>query len=339
MKKSSKQSKRLPTPILVALIGAGALVIAALIPLIDKIGNQEPIELSISVHVTDQNGGNSIQGAKVMLFLEGIPFVEFTDSNGISTFIVTAPKNSRARLFVETDQFEIYDSNIQLKENQDIKIQLTPKGGDNKKIIVRVVDDYNSIPIEGASVVLIESGNTYSETTDSNGLAKFTISFVEDQIEAEISVSTSSYTINQQNVTLRPDEVQDVRLNQNTRVLIVASLEAITSNSTGENNSTTYGEIVTGALAVPAQVGKYTFIGGKDDVILIVLARTSGDFWPQIRLYGPDGNEIQTAKSPSASAELNATLPIDGVYVIFVNDGRDNTHLGDYSLSLQVINR
>jgi hypothetical protein len=313
------------------------VILAAAIGILPQILNSTPAELSISVHITDQNSGSSIQGAKVLLFLDGNPFVAHTDSNGTSTFSVTVPKNTLARLFVEMDQYEIYDANVKLSGNSNIDIPLTLRGSNDRKIVVRVVDNNTNAPIDGAKVVLIESGNTYSQSTDSNGLADFTITFANENIEADITVSTAQSTINRQRVTLRPDEVQDVRLSQATNEIIVTSLESSISTPAAGEKSVAYGQIIAGALSVPTQIDKYTFTGNANDVVLIVLAKTSGDFWPQIRLYGPDGKEIRTVKSGGINVELNETLPMAGEYVILVSDGWNGTQVGDYSINLQKI--
>jgi hypothetical protein len=330
MNASPKKSRRIAISIIVASIGTLGVIIAALIGIVPSMFGSKPTEMSIATHITDKDTGASIERAKVLLFIEGNPFVEHTDTNGIATFNVNAPRNSNARLFVETDVYEIYDANIRLSRDHSIDVLLTPKGSNDRKIIVRVMDDSNNVPVDGAKVVLLATGDTYSESTDSNGLAIFTITFTTDKVEADVSVSTSKSTINRQRVTLRPDEVQDVRLNQNTKELIVTSFASSTSNPTEGTTSIAYGQLITGAITVTAQIDKYTFTGTANDVIFIKVVKTSGDLDPQIKLYTPDGKEA------SGFGDLDITLEVDGEYVIVIND-YSGTNTGDYSLNLQKV--
>lgn len=345
MAEPSENPKRLSAVIIAAIITAVATlivaiatIVAAWIGIIPEFWKPLPAEVNLTTHVSDLSTGASIRGAKFILLLEGNSYVEYSDSDGNHTFRVDAARRGDARLFVEAPGYEVYDTSIGLAKDRFVDLKLVSKDSNNHKIIVRVVDDGSSLPIEGARVVFLANGNTYSATTDSNGIAIFTIEFTSETIDVDISVSTANYQINNQQVTVRPDQVQDIRLNKNLNELSVVPLESSgTSSPDGTGSAIAYNQILSGSINAATQKDRYTFNGNSGDVVLITIAKIEGDLFPQARLYDPEGKEIRQAISAGAMAEMNVTLPVTGEYIILVGDGFDGTRTGQYTLNLQKI--
>ena len=332
--------KRISKEIIIALITAVTAIVVSLIgaPYVVNLfaGGTES---KISVRVADGNAA-PVSGARVVLFYDGGTLSERSDSGGIAVFETTASRGSAAHLFVETDQFEIYDETVALKGDLSIDVRLTPRGAANRTVIVRVVDDSNGVPIDGAEVLLVVGGDIFNESADSNGLAKFTIGFSGDTIDADISVKTITYNIEHSIVTLRPDEIQDVRLDPNANVIKVAAFQPPIATQPAGPSNLWYGQIVTGSISAPTEIDRYTFTGNADEVVLIKIAKLSDTFEARARLYDPSGVVIDTAATfanVSISAEINSILPASGEYVILVDDGQDGTQTGEYSLNLQKI--
>ncbi len=322
--------------IVIALISAGAIIIGAIITAryIPNPFSDGSSQTKVAVRVADNNAV-PVSGAKVLLFLEGGALNQPSDTNGVATFSVNPPSKANARLFVQTAKYKIYDETIQLSGNQSIDVRLTPQDPNNRSIIVRVVDDSNSVPIEGATVVVLTGGQTYSQSTDSHGLAKFTATFSGDTIDPDISVSTPNYKIDRQRVTLRPDQVQDARLNRSTSKITVT---AVTTGQLTPSPATTPspktilpGQTVSGSIASPAQSDIYYYQGKTGEVLLIRASHRS--VRPTLKFYDPNGKFLKDASPTDGTVELQPEpLPADGTYIIIVNLG---SNTGDYDLNLQ----
>lgn len=221
-----KNSNRLA--IWLAIIGAAGAIIGGIFagPLILKWWpGLSPSAEQIAVRVADDSGA-SISGAKVLLFFEEGAFSQYTDVNGTTLFSNISTTDS-IRLIVETEEYEIYEQQIQLPRDKSVGVRLQKRSGGDGGIIFRVVDDTNSTPIAGAKIILLVQGDIYNESTDSNGISKFTLAFPGNgKLDAQMSVSTSSYEINDQTITLLLDRVQDVRLNPSRDTLTIADVIA-----------------------------------------------------------------------------------------------------------------
>ena len=172
-------------------------------------------------------------------------------------FSVTETKD--LRVFVESSQYEIFDLIISGNISNAIEIRLEIKDVSKRSVIVRVLDSEKIEPINGAEVVLIANGNVYSQSSDSNGITKFVIGFPTDEIDGDISVSSSGFNIEHQRITLQADRVQDINLNKTTGELTVSFTDPQepTINPTPTDDS---GQInleidwVKGLVISPAQV-------------------------------------------------------------------------------------
>jgi hypothetical protein len=54
-------------------------------------------------------------------------------------------------------------------------------------------------------------------------------------------------------------------------------------------------------------------------------------------LFDPTGQIVGRPAGGSISAELNVTLPVDGIYTILVEDGFNGTYTGKYNLHIEKI--
>lgn len=220
-----KKNTKLSIPIIVAIIGLIGVcittvggIIVGLFPDFLGILTANDNDTKITFRVTDI-GGNSIPQAKLILLSGNDVHIQYTDTNGVSTFNLL--KAETLRVFVETNEYEIYDQIFASNISNPIEVRLAPKGTKEKYLIIRVIDNDTDLPINGAEVILIIGSNIYSQTTDSNGIIKITTEFHADKIDGDITVTTSGFKTERQRVTLQADRVQDIRLDKNTRTITI----------------------------------------------------------------------------------------------------------------------
>ena len=89
----------------------------------------------------------------------------------------------------------------------------------------------------------------------------------------------------------------------------------------------------------PAEMDTYTFTASAGDKVLVRISESSGNLWPGIRVYSPDGTKLCEASGFGyGTAEIaTCSLPSTGTYSILV-DGYNGTNTGDYYLYLQRLN-
>ena len=205
----------LPTPLWALLLKTNTpTVLVATLP-------STPSMTSFVFRVTE-SGGASISHAKIVFIIGTSAFTEYTDSNGMAFFSYPENDNEK-RVFVETDEYEIYDQIIFTETKSPQEIRLKPKDVDKRSVIIRVFDNERNIPVDGAEVVLIVNGAIYTQLADSHGITKFTTAFPSDEIDGDISVSFNGYKIENQRVTLQADRVQDIRLDKTAGTITVES--------------------------------------------------------------------------------------------------------------------
>ena len=69
-----------------------------------------------------------------------------------------------------------------------------------------------------------------------------------------------------------------------------------------------FGQVVTGAIAVPGQVVTYTFVAGAGDLVLVRLSDNGSFFDPEVRLYAPDSSLLKSNWSSGSYVEITETL-------------------------------
>jgi hypothetical protein len=227
-RKSTKSAWLIPVIVaLISLIGVCLTVIGGIvtgiIPEIFGLIRAEPGESSITFKVTDDSG-TSVSQAKVVLVTDASVFTDYTDDSGVATFSIES--GGGKRVFVETGRYEIYDQIIARGSQSIVEIRLRPKDVSRRSVIIRVYDSELNSPVSGAEITLISNGEVYSQASDSNGIAKFSMAFETDEIEGDVTVRYRSYNIEQQKVTLQADHVQDIRLDKADGTLAVTEIQA-----------------------------------------------------------------------------------------------------------------
>jgi len=109
-------------------------------------------------------------------------------------------------------------------------------------------------------------------------------------------------------------------------------------NNPGRPVSITFGQTLSGSIVTPAEMDAYTFTANAGDQVLVRMSKSAGTFWPEIRVYSPDGTKLCEAVG-SVTAEI-ASCPITntGTYAILADDCYDGTRTGNYDLYLQRLN-
>jgi hypothetical protein len=186
----------------------------------------EAVETNIAVRVAEQDG-EPVSRARVLLLYGGdIPIRQTTDSSGIATFTADSTFDE-ARLVTEANGYQVHEEVVRLSRSTDLTINLRSASEDIRSVIVRAVNDDNLQPISGAEVILIANGETFTDLTDANGLAKFEIEFVGEVLDADITVDPGDNNSINQNASLRPDQLQEIRLDTDDEQLNVAPVHAV----------------------------------------------------------------------------------------------------------------
>ncbi|HEX5151048.1 MAG TPA: T9SS type A sorting domain-containing protein [Parafilimonas sp.] len=98
-----------------------------------------------------------------------------------------------------------------------------------------------------------------------------------------------------------------------------------------------YGKNLQGILPSVAAINGYTFNGKKDDIITLLLAKSSNYYFtPTIEIYDPDGYRLKQAQANAIRIDT-MTLLKTGLYTILVLDN-DGFETGTYGLTLRRIN-
>ena len=95
-----------------------------------------------------------------------------------------------------------------------------------------------------------------------------------------------------------------------------------------------FGETVSGSIDFPDEMDTYTFSANAGDTVLIRMNEVSGNLWPEIRLYAPNGTELDRDYDFS-NAEISYTLAEDGGYTVLAYEYW-GSYTGNYTLSLSV---
>ncbi|MBC8161833.1 MAG: hypothetical protein H7Z42_11495 [Roseiflexaceae bacterium] len=194
---------------------------------------------NIAVRITNPDG-ESVARASVFLMYGGeIPIKQITDSNGNATF--TADDSfGEARLVAEASGYQVYEEALSLSRSRTIPLSLRPLDEDERSVVVRVVNKEKLQPVNNAKVILITAGNTFNDLTDQNGLATFKITFTSDTLDVDLTVEGGDNSISNQSVSLRPDQLQEVRLDTINKTANIAPVLAIERSDTPAAGSIGY---------------------------------------------------------------------------------------------------
>lgn len=203
-------------PVFVALIACCGTVVAAILGS-DYLmalfpGQSTQGELTFSVRVANLSG-TAVPNAKVIFFYPAGSLSQYTDSSGTSTFNVSNIGKGNLRVIVETENYQIYEEQLDSANETTIDVRLVEKQGTIENIILRAVKDVTSEPISGIEFIVALDGGLYKQTTDSDGFAMLEIPFPSGRLaNAQISVNATGYRIENQFTTLTPGKLQYVLL-------------------------------------------------------------------------------------------------------------------------------
>ena len=312
----------------------------------------------VAVRVADERGV-SIQGASVLVFFANGSRQEYTDSTGVATLSIPYTKEQPdVRVFVETNQYQIYDREITLPDETAVDARLKDLEPDSGDVVVWVVDD-QGVPVPNAQVVLVADSDPFSHVTDSNGIAKFPLTFPGGEIEALISVETTGFAINNQQVTLLPNRLQEIQLKSGGEELAVIRefpepqsmvvgaevavteppgtfmAETVTKCPEPTNLTVAYGDLVSCPLVNSGEIDRFQFSGEVGDEVLVNVAYLGGGLRPCVELRSPNGT-TQSACANSLTNSLDVILEENGDYILLITD-RSGRNAGNYSLTIDSV--
>jgi len=98
-----------------------------------------------------------------------------------------------------------------------------------------------------------------------------------------------------------------------------------------------FGQTLSASIDMAAEMDTYTFSANTNDTVLIRMTKTSGTLWPGIRLFAPDGTELDQQCAPT-TVEISYVLPSSGIYTILAYDCFNGNYTGSYNIYLQRLN-
>ena len=328
----------------------GIVLIAIVVGLIFWLLGQSEKESNIAVRIADENG-ESIQGASILLFYEGGTRQEYSDSNGSANIQITydQPKTD-VRVIVEANEYQLFEREIIVPDEVEIQTRLQVVDPESGDVIIWVTDEQGN-PVTNAQVVLIVNADTFSQISDSNGITKFPLSFPDGEVEAQISVQTSEFEINNQRLTLLPNRVQEVRLNreQNQAEAIGTFPEpensapspttepdtndtVVTDCPSGSNNIRfNNGDFLTCAIDASGETDRFEMNFNAAERYILLITKHSGELSPCMELYAPE-----RACNYFDSKRLDVNAEVDGEYALLIRDF-SNAEAGSYTLALERI--
>lgn len=293
----------------------------------------------MAVRVVASENSEAVAGAKVVLFFTGGPVAQHTDVHGASTLLLDRARGRRGRLTVEKDGFRVHDQDVRLDEDVLIEVRLEPPDPQQADILVRAVDGATGEPVRHAEILLLAGSDRFQELTDTHGLGRFTLDFLESKLYAEMSVSSFGYAVEHNRVTLLPDKVQDISLDRATAQLRVKELDldtALLANfRDAEENRLRPGTRASGH-ARQGTASRYAFAGQRNTPVVFQVQRTAGGLGYGVDILGPQ-NRLITEHGPfhHGAHAIPFTPREDGEYGVRV---RGMEHGGDYVIALSQVN-
>ena len=109
-------------------------------------------------------------------------------------------------------------------------------------------------------------------------------------------------------------------------------------NNPGNATTIEFGTTISDSIDFSGEIDSYTFSANIDETILVRMSRASvSTLDPEIRLYGPNGNELIKNFVTSTTAEFLYTLSQNGIYTIIACDNLGNEN-GAYCIYIQRVN-
>lgn len=293
-------------------------------------------QAEMAIRVVDAQDAGALDGASAVLFFEGGPVAQYTDVHGGATLILDEARDRRGRLVVEKTGFKIHEQEVRLAGGDLVEVRLAPPDPELADVLVRAVDSATGEPVPRAEILVIAGSDTFQELTDSNGVTRFTLGFLDSRLAVEMSVESKGYEIERQRVTLLPDKAQDVSLDRTASQIAVTAFdmeEALLANFRPvEDNALLPGTRATGR-ARKGTVAAYTFPGHANTPVLFEIQTTEGELSYGVELYDPKDflvSEHGTFHSGQRYA-VPFTPPADGQYGIRV---KGTSRGGAYALTM-----
>ena len=332
-------------PIFVALIACCGTVIAAFLGsdylMAFLPGQNTQGELTFSVRVAD-SAGAAVSNAKVIFFYPNGSLSQYTDSSGTSTFKVSNIGRGNLRVIVETDNYQIYEEQLDSSNETAIDVRLIEKQGSNENIILRAVKDGSTEPISGIEFVVVVNGGIYQQMTDSDGFAMLQIPFPSDGlVDAQISVNATGYGIENQFTTLTPGKLQYVLLTPNSLRIEIPNITNIPQSSpiATTSQSINPGELIGSGVEIYQEAGG----SGLKIIMLTADSKPWNDSYFEIYEQKIDaaGNPSQGKRIKYGSINLQGELVFElesGVYAVCPPElGYGWTYLGCI-YNVQIVN-
>ncbi len=98
-----------------------------------------------------------------------------------------------------------------------------------------------------------------------------------------------------------------------------------------------YGQTQSGTVTQAVETRAYTFSGTVGDVVLGRVMELASGFYPQVRLYGPTGQQLATATGATLAELPATTLTATGTHTLLVL-GNGGTETGGFNLHVQRLN-
>ncbi len=110
-------------------------------------------------------------------------------------------------------------------------------------------------------------------------------------------------------------------------------------NNPGDPVAISFGQTVSGSILTSAEMDTYTFTARAGDRVRVSVTQTSGNLWPGVRIYGPDGTKLCEKHSPdSVTAEIaSCSLTSAGTHTILVFDDLYGSYTGEYTIYLELL--
>ena len=105
-------------------------------------------------------------------------------------------------------------------------------------------------------------------------------------------------------------------------------------NSPSNFDDLSYGFVVTDAINPITEHETYRMLGSAGQVIRFDLAKTSGDYEPNIVIYRPDGTRLCADGTIFSGITLECTLDVGGAFTVLIGE-RGLNATGNFSLYLQ----
>ena len=100
------------------------------------------------------------------------------------------------------------------------------------------------------------------------------------------------------------------------------------------DNGLINGAAVSGAISSPGEVDTFTFQANAGDSIVLTTTRTSGDFYPYMRLYSPSGSLVDSDYEFNV-ASISRLISVSGTYTLLISDGSSSeARTGGYDIQL-----